>query len=77
MSNPQDLTQLTREELGELAWQLKGTPEVQPIYAEMSRRPAKNVIKPDDPDWENKVRALIARKLGQSVSASQPHAQEN
>jgi hypothetical protein len=68
MSSQQDLTQLPHKQLGELAWQLKGTPEVQPIYAEMSRRPAKNVISPDDPDWENKVRAVFARKLGQPIS---------
>jgi hypothetical protein len=68
MNSQVDLTQLTTDQLGELAWQLKGTPEVQPIYIEMARRPAKNVIKLDDPDWDTKVDAMIARMLGQPVS---------
>jgi hypothetical protein len=68
MNSQMDLTQLTHEQLGELAWQLKGTPEVQPIYAEMGRRPANNVIKLDDPDWDAKVDALIDRKQGQPIS---------
>lgn len=72
MNSQVDLTQLTNEQLGELAWQLKGTPEVQPIYVEMARRPAKNVIKPNDPEWETKTRAMIARKLGQPQPVSNP-----
>jgi hypothetical protein len=66
--NQMDSAKLTTEQLGELAWQLKGTPEVQPIYAEMARRPAKNVIKLDDPDWDAKVDALLLRKLGHPIN---------
>jgi hypothetical protein len=39
INSKQDLSQLTKRQLDQLAWQLKGTPEVQPIYQEMSRRP--------------------------------------
>jgi hypothetical protein len=67
MNSQIDLTQLTNEQLGELAWQLKGTPEVQPIYVEMARRPAKNLIKPDDPEWNAKLRAMVERKLANSA----------
>jgi hypothetical protein len=69
----QDLSQLTTEQLGELAWQLKGTPEVQPIYVEMTRRPATNVIKLDDPDWDAKVDALLLRKLEHQGHPSNNH----
>ncbi len=51
-SYPKDLSQLTSRQLADLAWELKGTPEVQPIYWEISRRPAKSSVKLDDPEWD-------------------------
>ena len=41
------------------------------FYAYMDRvnaRPRKPGIKLDDPDWENKLRAAVEEKLGQSNS---------
>lgn len=67
MNSQIELTQLTNQQLEEQAWQLKGTPEVQPIYVEMARRSAKNLVKPDDPEWGNKLKAMVERKLANST----------
>ncbi|MBW4553708.1 MAG: hypothetical protein KME35_21750 [Aphanocapsa sp. GSE-SYN-MK-11-07L] len=64
-SSPQDLSQLTSRQLADLAWELKGTPEVQPIYWEISRRPTKSSIELDDPEWDAKITALILSKQSQ------------
>jgi hypothetical protein len=59
INSQQDLSQLTKRQLDHLAWQLKGTPEVQPIYQEMSRRPKQFSVKPDDPEWEAKFAEML------------------
>jgi hypothetical protein len=60
-SSQQDLSQFTKRQLADLAWQLKGTPAVQPIYQEISRRPAKSFLQPDDPDWEAKFSEILTQ----------------
>jgi hypothetical protein len=62
MPSNQDLSQLTNKQLFDLMWELKGTPEVQPLYRELSQRPSSLSIKPDDPDWEAKFSVFL---LGQ------------
>jgi hypothetical protein len=54
INSQRDLSQLTKRQLHELARQLRGTPEVQPVYREISRRPGKISIKLDDPNWDEK-----------------------
>jgi hypothetical protein len=62
MPSDQDLSQLTNKQLFDLMWELKGTPEVQPLYRELSQRPSNLSLKPDDPDWEAKFSEFL---LGQ------------
>jgi hypothetical protein len=57
-NSQQDLSQLTKRQLDQLAWRLRGTPEVQPVYREVSRR-AKGLVKPDDPNWEAKFTEML------------------
>jgi hypothetical protein len=66
--NQQDLSQLTSQQLADLAWQLKGTPAVQPVYREISRRPAKFSVKADDPDWEAKIATFLQEQLSHPVN---------
>lgn len=56
MTNHLDLSQFSEQQLIDLLWTLKGTPQVQPVYQELNRRPAKLTLKPNDPDWEAKLR---------------------
>jgi hypothetical protein len=65
MSEQIDLSKLTTKELSEMLWQTKGTPQAQPLYAELSRRPPKFTLKPDDPDWETKMSEYLRSKLAQ------------
>jgi hypothetical protein len=65
MSEQIDLSKLTTKELSEMLWQTKGTPQAQPLYAELSRRPPKFTLKPDDPDWETKMSEHLRSKLAQ------------
>jgi uncharacterized protein with von Willebrand factor type A (vWA) domain len=60
INSQQDLSQLTKRQLDQLAWQLRGTPEVQPVYREVSRR-IKGFVKPDDPDWEAKFAEMLTQ----------------
>lgn len=62
MNNQLELSQLTDQQLNALAWELKGTPAVQPVYSEMSNRPARVSVKPDDPTWDEKITAMILSK---------------
>jgi hypothetical protein len=62
MASNQDLSRLTNKQLFDLIWELRGTPEVQPFYRELSHRPSDLSLKPDDPDWEAKFSAFL---LGQ------------
>lgn len=59
MTNPSDLSQLSEQQLIDLLWTLKGTPQVQPVYQELNRRPAKLTLKLKDPDWETKLREYL------------------
>ena len=59
MTNQLDLSQLTTRQLKDLIWDLRGTPQVQPVYRELSSRPAKLTLKPDDPDWEEKLQEFL------------------
>jgi len=62
MTNQLDLSQLTARQLVDLTWELRGTPQVQPVYRELSSRPPRLTLKPDDPDWEEKLRnSLLAQ----------------
>ena len=65
MSNPTELSNLTTKQLIALLWEVKGTPQAQPLYAELSRRPPKFTLKPDDPDWEAKMSEHLRSKLAQ------------
>lgn len=65
MSEQIDLSKLTTKELSEMLWQTKGTPQAQPLYAELSRRPPQFTLKPDDPDWETKMSEHLRSKLAQ------------
>lgn len=68
MANQLDLSQLTTRQLTNILWELKGTPHAQPIYRELSSRPAKLILKPDDPDWEIKLRdSLLAQQSRNTV----------
>jgi hypothetical protein len=66
INSQQDLSQLTKRQLDQLAWQLKGTPEVQPIYQEMSRCPKQFSVQPDDPDWEAKVTEMLTHAFSEA-----------
>jgi hypothetical protein len=66
INSQQDLSQLTKRQLTDLAWQLKGTPEVQPIYQEISRRPAKAFLQPNDPNWEAKFGEILTQAFNEA-----------
>lgn len=59
MTNQLDLSQLTTQQLVDVLWELRGTPQAAPAYRELSSRPAKLKLKPDDPQWEDKLRSRI------------------
>lgn len=59
MSNQLDLAKLSTKQLKDLIWELRGTPAVQPVYQELSKRPAKLTLQLDDPDWEEKTRKFF------------------
>jgi len=59
MPNQLDLSQLSVKQLVDLTWELRGTPQIQPVYRELSNRPARLTLRPDDPDWEEKLRNSI------------------
>jgi hypothetical protein len=64
MTNQLDLSQLTTRQLTNLLWELRGTPHAQPLYRELSSRPARLTLKPDDSDWETKLRnGLLASRV--------------
>jgi hypothetical protein len=54
-----DLSTLNNQQLKALAWELRGTPAVQPIYDELNTRPWRGRITPDDPDWDAKVTQIL------------------
>jgi hypothetical protein len=65
MSNQLDLSQLTTHQLINLLWEVKGTPQAEPLYKELSGRPAQLTLEPDDPDWETKMSEHLRSKLTQ------------
>jgi hypothetical protein len=69
MNNHLELSTLTTKQLSKLLWKTKGTPQAQPIYAELSRRPHKFSLKLDDPDWDRKM----AEYLQSKISAQPPN----
>jgi hypothetical protein len=62
MTNDVNLSTLTKQQLWTLLWQKKGTPEAQPLYAELSRRQSTSTLKPDDPNWEAKMTELLLQE---------------
>ncbi|NJK63601.1 MAG: hypothetical protein HC921_13760 [Synechococcaceae cyanobacterium SM2_3_1] len=48
----------------DLAWDLRGTPAVQPVYQELGSRSPKTMIHPSDPDWERKSHEALKRAMG-------------
>lgn len=68
MNNQLDLSQLTNRQLVALAWELKGTPAVQPVYRELSNRPPAFSLSPDDPDWEAKFADHLRQVFQSKVS---------
>jgi hypothetical protein len=63
MSNQLDFSQLTTRQLINLLWEGRGTPQVQPLYKELSSRPAKLTLSPEDPDWEAKMSEHLLSNL--------------
>jgi hypothetical protein len=61
MSNQLDLSQLTTRQLINVAWEVKGTPQSQPVYEELISRPAQLTLEPDDPNWEAKMSEYLRR----------------
>lgn len=55
MSNHLDLSILTTTQLKALAWELRGTPAVQPIYQELGSRHWRGNIAAEDPEWSKKI----------------------
>lgn len=63
MSSQMNLSELTTQQLTDLLWVLKGTPQAQALYQEYSSRAASSCVAPDDPDWENKISASLQAEL--------------
>ena len=63
MSNEINLSELTTKQLTNLLWALKGTPQAQAVYRELSHRPPQLTLKPHDPDWEAKFTIQLTRHL--------------
>lgn len=57
------LKEFTTRQLVDLSWEIQGTPEVQPVYRELSSSPTRLTLKPDDPDWEEKLRNSLLAQL--------------
>lgn len=57
-----NLSELTTQQLSDLLWTLKGTPQAQPLYQELMRRSTQPPIKPDDPDWDTQFSRRLLRK---------------
>jgi hypothetical protein len=60
MNNQIRLSELSTQQLTDLLWTLKGTPQAQPLYRELTSRSSQTAIKPDDPDWETKFAERLA-----------------
>jgi hypothetical protein len=64
MSNQLNLSELSTKQIVSLLWELKGTPQAQPLYEELANRPAKASFNPDDPEWEKKFRHSLSQAGG-------------
>ena len=62
MSNVLDLTQLTTQQLTNLLWDVKGTPQATAVYAELRSRPARLTLQPNDPNWQEKLEEALTQK---------------
>lgn len=60
MNHQISLSELTTQQLSDLLWTLKGTPQAQPLYQELMRRATQPPIKPEDPDWDIKFVARLS-----------------
>lgn len=60
MSNVLDLAQLTTQQLTNLLWEVKGTPQATAVYEELRSRPARLSLSPDDPAWEQRFQAFFS-----------------
>jgi hypothetical protein len=65
MGNPTELSNLSTQQLIDLLWEVRGTPQAQPLYAELNRRPPRFTLEPDDPNWEAKMSEYLHSKLAQ------------
>lgn len=74
MSYQINLSELTTQQITDLLWVLKGTPQAQALYAEYSSRPAKSYIAPDDPDWNTKVRESLQAEFSRQGVVEQDRA---
>jgi hypothetical protein len=61
------LSELTNKQIIDLLWQVKGTPEAQPLYDELANRPQGETLSLENPEWEAKFSALL---MGQSQTSS-------
>jgi hypothetical protein len=52
-------SELSNQQIIDLLWQVKGTPEAQPLYDELATRPQGETLSLDDPNWEEKFSALL------------------
>ena len=68
MNNQLDLEALSTQQLTDLLWTLKGTPQAQPLYRELSSRCTQPSIHPDDPDWEIKFAEGLNRAITHELS---------
>jgi hypothetical protein len=59
-----NLSELTNRQIVDLLWQVKGTSEAQPLYAELATRPQGESLSLDDPDWQARFSTLL---MGQSL----------
>jgi hypothetical protein len=70
MNNQISLSELSTQQLTDLLWALKGTPQAQPLYRELTSRSTQSAIKPDDPDWETRFTARLTSKVSNLTSYS-------
>jgi hypothetical protein len=67
MNRQLNLSELSNKEIIDLLWQVKGTPEAQPLYDELANRPQGETLSLDDPSWAAKLSAML---LGHSQSVT-------
>jgi hypothetical protein len=61
IANQLNLSELSTKQITDLLWVLKGTPQAQYLYKELSsRNDNQPLVALDDPDWETKFNAILA-----------------